>query len=226
MAFTVEDFEDLVKLLGQHPEWQARLRPVILGEELLRIPSRMDRVEAALERMEGILHALVERMDAFERRIEAVDSRGVVADARMNRIEGRLSTLEGGVLEGRFHADLHNWTRHLIRKPERVFGDDLESVAEASASGVLSDEDRDAVANLDSLVRGIDNETKAEVYLAIELSHTVNVDDVARASERAAILEKAGLRARAMVGGYRITDPAAVLSDELDVAVELRRLPA
>jgi len=46
VAFTVVDFQDLLKLLSDHPEWRAQLRPLVLGEEVLAIPSRMDRVEA------------------------------------------------------------------------------------------------------------------------------------------------------------------------------------
>ena len=34
MAFTVTDFNDLVKLLSQHPEWQAELRRLMLSGEL------------------------------------------------------------------------------------------------------------------------------------------------------------------------------------------------
>jgi hypothetical protein len=38
MAFTVQDFNDLVALLTQHPEWRAELRRLVLTEELLALP--------------------------------------------------------------------------------------------------------------------------------------------------------------------------------------------
>ncbi|MDR7400458.1 MAG: hypothetical protein QN144_14275, partial [Armatimonadota bacterium] len=38
MAFTVEDFSGLLRLLQEHPEWRAQLRAVLLGEELLSLP--------------------------------------------------------------------------------------------------------------------------------------------------------------------------------------------
>jgi hypothetical protein len=39
MAFTVQDFHDLITLVVQHPEWRAELRRLVLTEELLALPS-------------------------------------------------------------------------------------------------------------------------------------------------------------------------------------------
>jgi len=39
MPFTVEDFQDLIRLLAQHPEWQAELRLHVLSDELLELPA-------------------------------------------------------------------------------------------------------------------------------------------------------------------------------------------
>ena len=48
MAFTVEDFQDLVRLLAQHPEWRSELRRLLLSEELLMVPERLARAEQLL----------------------------------------------------------------------------------------------------------------------------------------------------------------------------------
>ena len=48
MAFTVDDFQDLVRLLAQHPEWRSELRRLLLSEELLTVPERLARVERLL----------------------------------------------------------------------------------------------------------------------------------------------------------------------------------
>ncbi|WP_448576989.1 hypothetical protein [Thermomicrobium sp.] len=48
MAFTVEDFQDLVRLLAQHPEWRSELRRLLLSEELLTVPERLARAEQLL----------------------------------------------------------------------------------------------------------------------------------------------------------------------------------
>ncbi len=38
MAFSVQDFHDLVRLLAERPEWRTQLRSLILTEELLALP--------------------------------------------------------------------------------------------------------------------------------------------------------------------------------------------
>lgn len=219
MAFTISDFDDLVKLLTQHPEWQARLRPVILGEEILQIPSRMDRVEAALER-------LTERIDALAQEQTRTSLQIATLVDRMDRMDGRLSNLEGGVLETRFAHNLPNWTRSWVRRGIRVYVDEVPALSDAVAAGKLTERDLDSLALADALVRGADTETGQETFLAVELSHTVRVDDVERADERASILKRAGLRVRPLVGGYRISSEAEELARLREVAVALWRMPA
>lgn len=62
MPFTMGDFEDLLKVLREHPDWRQRLLEVLLTEELLRLPAefkasrqetlaRFEQIEAALERL-------------------------------------------------------------------------------------------------------------------------------------------------------------------------------
>ena len=38
MAFTVQDYQDLINLLAEHPEWKAELRHLLLSDELLALP--------------------------------------------------------------------------------------------------------------------------------------------------------------------------------------------
>ena len=38
MAFTVEEFRDLVCILEEHPEWRAELRCLVLTDEILTLP--------------------------------------------------------------------------------------------------------------------------------------------------------------------------------------------
>jgi hypothetical protein len=47
MPFTVQDFPDLLRLLEQHPEWQAEMRRHVLTEELLELPALVRRLTEA-----------------------------------------------------------------------------------------------------------------------------------------------------------------------------------
>ena len=51
MPFTINDFQDLVRLLDQHPEWAAELRRHVLSDQLLELPERFGRIEELLERL-------------------------------------------------------------------------------------------------------------------------------------------------------------------------------
>ena len=47
MAFTVQDFHDLIALVTQHPEWRAELRRLVLTEELLALPQDCPRLRGS-----------------------------------------------------------------------------------------------------------------------------------------------------------------------------------
>jgi len=66
-------------------------------------------------------------------------------------------------------------------------------------------------------------DTREPGYLAVEVSRTVNIDDVERARERAEILRKAGIAARGAVGGRKITHEAQQTADETGVIVAILR---
>lgn len=221
MALFFEDLADLLKLLKEHPEWRDQLRPVILGEEILQIPSRMDRVEALLEKIAieqaettSTLHALVDRMDAFEQ--------------RLSRMDGRLGNIEGELLEHKYARNVGSWFATWVRRPRELSSQEIEELHDAAATKKISNEDLDGVHHLDLLIRGIDRESEnaEDLILAVEISYTINTEDITRASDRASVLEKAGFRTRAFVGGYRASSEVRRLAERLNVIVDLRRPPA
>jgi hypothetical protein len=64
MAFTVDNFQDLLRLLEQHPEWRADLRLHVLSDELLELPSLVRQLVEAQGRTEQQLAALTARRPA------------------------------------------------------------------------------------------------------------------------------------------------------------------
>jgi chromosome segregation ATPase len=123
MPFTVEDFEDLLRLLYEKPEWQERLRRAILPPELFELPriakelaeinraerERVSRLEAEQqatrqELREGFTQT-GERLDRVEtdltafrtettERFNAVDERFARIDERFNAVDGRLDGID------------------------------------------------------------------------------------------------------------------------------------
>ena len=70
MPFTVSDFEDLVRLLYEHPEWRERLRSVILPEEILTLPQLVRENTEAIRRLEEAVAQLAEAQRRTEQRVE------------------------------------------------------------------------------------------------------------------------------------------------------------
>ena len=98
MAFTIEDFEDLIKLLRERPEWRQRLLEVLLTEEFLKLPVQFqafrEEVLERFDRMESQLGAVESRLDAVEARLDRVESRLEVVETQVRAVETRLGRLE------------------------------------------------------------------------------------------------------------------------------------
>jgi len=70
---TVNDLHDLVRLLTEHPEWQAELRRLLLTDELLELPSLVRQLVEVQQRTEEQLASLTEaqkRSEEAHRRTE------------------------------------------------------------------------------------------------------------------------------------------------------------
>ncbi len=63
MAFTVNDLNDLLRILREQPEWLAEVRRVVLTEELLALPALVRELAEAQRRTD-------ERLAEFEQRME------------------------------------------------------------------------------------------------------------------------------------------------------------
>lgn len=96
----------------------------------------------------------------------------------------------------------------------------------AHTDGRVGDEELQRIDDLDFLVIGRSRDDGEELLFACEVSYTLNADDVTRAETAAETLRRAGYRAKAFVGGYRIRESAHDLAEQLGVAIDLRRAPS
>ena len=195
MAFTVQEFRDLVQILEQHPEWRAELRRLVLTEELLTLPQIVRELVEAQHRTEERVNQLIQQVE------------------RLVEVQLRMGTdverLKGSDLERRYRERGHAYFSRLVRRAHVLSGD--ESIAlldEAVAGGQLSEEESDEILQADVVVRGRRREDGAEVYLVVEVSWGVGISDVQRASQRAALLSRTGTPTIPVVAGYWVTPEA------------------
>ncbi len=104
----MESFDQLLSELRQHPQWQDRLREIVLGERQVALPDIVDRLAQAQERTQeqlgvlagridaiaGHVDALALRMDALAERMIAFDERMVAFDERMVALAQAQETTE------------------------------------------------------------------------------------------------------------------------------------
>jgi uncharacterized protein YoxC len=90
VAFTVSDFEDLLRLLDDRPEWRAELRRRLLGDELLELPALVRQIA---EQLAG----LTTRVDQLAEHLDTLISRLDMLTARVDQIAEQLATLTARV---------------------------------------------------------------------------------------------------------------------------------
>lgn len=209
MSFTVDDFHDLVRLLGQHPEWQAELRRQLLTDELLELPALVRQLAEAQVRTEQRLDALTARVDALTARVDTLVEAQVRTENQLgtlvkqvSALGDRLGTLDGDVLEWRYERYAHAYFSRLARRIRVVDSSRLTNLLDDAADeGRLTDAERDEVILADLVLVGQRPPDRAETYYLVEISAGVGPDDVRRAIDRAAILAKLGRPTIPVVAG-------------------------
>src|SRR5579884_565050 len=202
MAFTVNDFQDLLKVLDQHPEWRDELRRRLLTDELLELPAI---VRELAERMD----ALAGRMDALAGQMDELAKAQAGTEHQLGALVGRVGMLEGSLFEMKFAERSPAYLSRFARRLRRI---DISRLAdlldEAAERGEVTPDERDDALLADVVLTGRRREDDAEVYYVVETSVGVGAYDVSRARTRANVLAKLGRPAVPIVAGAFI-DPMA-----------------
>jgi len=244
MPFTIHDMSDLTRLLGQHPEWRAELRRIVLSDELLGLPDSMrqlaDRMDQLADRMDQLadrldqlaerMDQLAERMDQLARRVdqltERIDRQAEYVEALLashQRMLDDIGGLKGKMLELEYRDRATAYFGPLLRKGRVIDTSELWDAIEAS----LTDREVDDAILADLIMRGAvrGRSEPAEVVLVIEVSFVVDRFDVERAHRRAALLRRAGLPAIGVAAGERMTEGAKEAADEGGVVLVEHHVP-
>ncbi len=197
MAFTVRDYQDMVRLLSQHPEWQAELRRLLLADDFLALPTIVRDLAEAQVRTEV-------RLEALTARVEQLAEAQARTEIHLEQLTGMVGELWGENLERRHRERPFLYFRRLLSEP-RVLS---EEEVVAMIASKLSDEELDEVLAADVIVTGRRPDGTA-AYLVVEISQTVRVRDVERAVDRARLFAQAAkVTVLPVVAGQRIRSAA------------------
>lgn len=141
----------------------------------------------------------------------------------MRILARRVGDLDG-LVRGWIHEDRYRTRsrryRRLVLDPHILSPEEREAfLRQAEAAGRLTPEEAAELEEADVLVRGRSRATGGEVFLVVEVSATVDTDDVERAVERAEILRRAepGAEVIPMVAGPAIHPQAIQAARALGV---------
>ena len=227
MAFSVQEFQDLVRLLEQRPEWRDQLRRLVLTEELLDLPAvvrelaeqvrglvqAQARTQAEVGELREAVQALVQAQLRSEARLDRLEQKVDQLDQKFDRLDEQVGHLRGSDLERRYRDHAGGYFGRLLRRVRVVGADELDDLLdEGLAAGALDDHGAHEVRLADLVVRGRRPGEEWETYLVVEVSAGLDRDDVERAARRASLLGRVR-PTLAAVGGERVMEEVAELAD-------------
>ena len=132
-----------------------------------------------------------------------------------------LANIEEMLYEWKYLQNLGAHLAQSYRKVTHVIPADVDAVANAYESGLISEDEWDDLHRVDMVASATRRKSHSggAVFVLLEISLTVDERDVARASRRADIMRRAGVEVEATVGGEKINAGAITLARELGVTV-------
>ncbi|MGQ9466092.1 MAG: hypothetical protein ACUVSG_00400, partial [Anaerolineae bacterium] len=141
-------------------------------------------------------------------------------EERLQRLETRVGRMEGRLLEMVYRERVTGYFGKVLRRPRAV---DLSAILD-NLEARLSPAEVEEILYLDLLVTGQPRlpqgmPDQPAIWLAVEISATVDVEDITRAVTRAALLRKAGYPAIPAAAGQELTVVARTLAQEEAVLI-------
>ncbi|MBI4670465.1 MAG: hypothetical protein HY741_02185 [Chloroflexi bacterium] len=182
MAFTVNDYQDLVQLLRQRPEWQVELRHLLLDDDFLALPRIVAELAEAQRRTEARVEELAEAQRRTEARVEelaeaqrrtevrVIENTNQISELaevqrqsleRLDRLERNQETilkdlawLKGDSIERKYAERAHSYFGRWMRRIKVVLPNGLDAETENRLTKALTDDEYDQLLELDVLIRG------------------------------------------------------------------------
>jgi len=239
--YIIKEFEDLLNLLRERPDYLEKLRMLILTKELLELPvkfeefrrevnqrfeeidRRFDEVDRRFEesdkKFEAFRSEVNQRFEKLEKGQEEMKERQERMEEILKRHEISIQELKGWQLEHKVRTNICAYLGRYIRKcrikDKSEIADELDEYVERN---IISESERDEVLLLDILVIGISKRTNEEIYIAVEVSYKIGDYDVERAIKRMEILKRIYKKeVKAVIIGKEISDKTEMKLKNLNI---------
>ena len=196
-------FADIIRALREHPEWLEELRKIILTTELIELPKkfeemlvRMEKLEKKVDKIEKDVEILKQDVAILKQDVEilkqdvAVLKQDVaVLKQDVSYLKGEFGRFKGKEFERTIRERYYAYFGRILRKSKLIpFEEIIPLLETAEEEKIITEDQKISALQLDLLIKGEIKKVKKEVYLAIEVSYSLQEDDIERAIERAGIL--------------------------------------
>ena len=202
---TINDIHDLALILVEHPEWRAEIRRLVLTDDLLEMPVRMERQEIRMDNLETRMDNLETRMGKLETQMgklietvtvlaEQMDDFRNETNRRFNRVEADIGDLKGYFIEGTAREEALliatnmglQWVSTLPKGATALIWNEAES---SGLTAGISRDDRRSFGRADLVMEALTPQGE-RCYIAVEASYTANGRDTRRVGRNARFLTK------------------------------------
>ena len=205
-ATDIHTFEDILRILDDHPEWVEELRARLLTRELLELPDVFAKFVSETDR----------RFEEINRRFDAL---AADTNRRFDEHSRDIRKLQDdvGILKGAHARNVaardYGWmTRNMGLLPVRILPiNEVDEFAIALREMGVARNEFESFRLADMLIEAADADGETR-YIAVEVSFTVDERDTGRAMRNAAYLaELTGKPVRAAVVGANVDDRVRAL---------------
>ncbi len=93
MAYTINEFRDMLDLLEQHPEWLAQLRALVLTRELLDLPKNLQELAVQVNALTIAVQELIASQKRTDERLQELADSQKRTDERVDRLAAAIDEL-------------------------------------------------------------------------------------------------------------------------------------
>ena len=228
---TVDTIEDIIRILREKPEIREAARREILTDELLELPEKVAQIitiqQQILERLDRhgeqlaahgktlaahgkTLAAHGKRLDRIDVRLDGIDVRLDGIDGRLDGLASKVSRLGGKVsrLEGLAAMQVAEKRYALIAlemgldEPRMLSLVEIAKMAMGDAASEYTESELNSFRDCD-IIMSARSSDGGESYVAVQVSTTIDHDDIRRAIDHAKMVERfTGRPARPAVAGF------------------------
>ena len=222
-ATDIYTFEDILRILDDHPEWVEELRARLLTRELLELPDAFAKfVVETNRRFEELTESTNRRFDETNARIDTLaadTSRRFDEHTRdIRKLQDDVGILKGAHARNVAARDYGWMTRNMGLLPIRILPiNEVDGFAIALREMGVARNEFESFRLADILIEAADADGETR-YIAVEVSFTVDERDTGRAMRNAEYLaELTGKPVRAAVVGANVDDRVRALVESGEV---------